>query len=182
MIQFTRKVWAGAHHFLVDNYTSAMIIGGTAGVITLGLLVPQMTITLDAHAGTASSTTAGCPSTTPVVSCVKMPDTGKPVVGQQITDNPGATPGTPWMITDSAGDPMAWGNIDGLYSGGDGGAMPGGLLCVTYGTSATVACLTPTGDLQLRKASPHGPTGPTETLTPSDIAWLHKAEKVKPGW
>jgi hypothetical protein len=85
--------------------------------------------------------------------------------------------GPQFTVEDKNGAPMAWVNLYGLYSGGDGGLMPGGLVCVTYKTSASVACLTPEGDLTLTPTGKNGPTGPARTLTPADINWLHKAEK-----
>jgi hypothetical protein len=68
---------------------------------------------------------------------------------------------------------MAWVNLYGLYSGGDGGRMPGGLACVTYGISSNAACMTPVGTLQLQPTGPAGPTAATQTLTAADIAFIH---------
>ena len=118
----------------------------------------------------------GCPSRQPVVRCILMTDAGQPQTGLQVADNPGGQPGTPFMVTDSGGAPMTWVNLYGLYSGGDGGKMPGGLVCVTYGTTAVVACLTPQGTLQLRPAGPGGPDGPAVTLRARDIRFLHRLE------
>lgn len=98
-------------------------------------------------------------------------------VGQWIQDNVPYS-STPWLVTDHMGAPMAWVNGYGLYSGGDGWKMPGGLICVSYKTSATVACLNPDGTLTLQRAGPAGPWGPRETLTPRDIAWLHQGERL----
>jgi hypothetical protein len=93
-------------------------------------------------------------------------------VGELIKEQPGADNSTPWMIEDKNGAPMAWVNLFGLYSGGDGGQMPGGLICVSYGTISTVACLTPNGTLQL--SDDNGKT--QQTLTAKDIEWIHAHE------
>ncbi len=98
--------------------------------------------------------------------------------GQQDQAAAGPAPGTPWLVTDPNGAPMAWVNLYGLYSGGDGGRMPGGLICVTWGVTASIACLTPAGTLRLQATGVHGPHGPTETLTARDIAELHLFEKA----
>src|SRR5258708_3464495 len=96
--------------------------------------------------------TTGCPVTGagPWVRCVRAPDVGQPNVGQEITAGAGADPGTPWMVTDHSGAPMAWVNLYGLYSGGDAGKMPGGLICVTNGVAATMGGLAPAGPLPVR--------------------------------
>lgn len=122
----------------------------------------------------------GCP-VAPYQRCIMMPAASTPRVGQEITAGSGSNPGTPWMITDYKGAPMAWVNWYGLYSGGDGGKMPGGLICVTYGTRSTSACLTPQGTLQLQVTGPDGPTGPVVTLTPADITYLHSLETKPAG-
>jgi hypothetical protein len=44
-------------------------------------------------------------------------------------------PGTPWLVVDKSHAPMAWVNLLGSYSGGDGGKEEGGLICVTYATA-----------------------------------------------
>ena len=131
------------------------------------------------HTPKASAAELSCPVTGAgqYVSCVRVPD-ASPEVGQQITDATGSNgcADTPWMVTDYQGAPMAWVNCYGLYSGGDGGRMPGGLICVSYGVTSYAACLTPTGTLELTPTGPHGPTGPTVTLTPADIRFLHHLE------
>jgi hypothetical protein len=99
------------------------------------------------------------------------------ITGKLQVRDPGSDTGPQFTVEDKNGAPMAWVNLYGLYSGGDGGLMPGGLVCVTYKTSASVACLTPEGDLTLTPAGKNGPAGPARTLTPADINWLHKAEK-----
>lgn len=109
-------------------------------------------------------------------SCVQVPASPDAAVGEEITAGSGNDPGTPWMVTDPSGAPMAWVNLYGLYSGGDGGKMPGGLVCVTYGTTTVVACLTPQGTLQLRPAGPDGPDGRVVTLRARDIRFLHRLE------
>lgn len=118
-----------------------------------------------------AATLVTCPPGQQAEQCLVMSDTGSAHNGQVIMDSPGAHPGTPLLITDSNGAPMAWVNLYGLYSGGDGGKMPGGLICVTYGVSSTPACLTPEGTLTLQATGPNGPTGPVETLTPALIAF-----------
>jgi hypothetical protein len=139
-------------------------------------------LTLGCTASAATSTTGPCPSAFgQYVSCVQMPaNTSTPMVGQQISTGPNSDPGTPWMVTDASGAPMAWVNLYGIYSFGNGGKDAGGLICVTYNTSAGVACLTPQGTLQLRPAGPAGPTGAMVTLTARDIRYLHWLEKVNP--
>ena len=99
------------------------------------------------------------------------------ITGKLQVRDPGSDTGPQFTVEDKNGAPMAWVNLYGLYSGGDGGLMPGGLVCVTYKTSASVACLTPEGDLTLTPTGKNGPAGPARTLTPGDINWLHKAEK-----
>lgn len=114
------------------------------------------------------TTGAGAP-----VQCVAMPAASQPEVGQEIQAGSGTDPGTPWMITDKNGAPMAWVNLYGMYSGGDGGKDPGGLICVTDGVLRTVACLTPRGTLTL--SSDGGKTH--VTLTAGDIRFLRKLER-----
>jgi len=97
-----------------------------------------------------------------------------PYDGQVIVDAPGTRLTTPWLVTDYTGAPMAWVNLFGLYSGGDGGKMAGGELGVTYGTKYVIAKLTPEGTLVLQPTGPSGPTGPPVTLTAADIEWLHR--------
>ncbi|SRR6266851_4043671 len=130
-------------------------------------------------AGTVAAVgdTTSCPGTW--VSCAAMPATPDSVVGQKIVAG-AQNPGTPWLITDKNGAPMAWVNLYGLYSGGDGNAMPGGLICVTYGVLKTSACLTPVGTLTLTPTDTSGPTGPTETLTAHDIGFVHCLELNTP--
>jgi hypothetical protein len=65
---------------------------------------------------------------------------------------------------------MAWVNLYGLYSGGDGGKDPGGLICVTDGVFTTVACLTPQGTLTLRDSIGQ------VTMSPRDVRFLHCLE------
>lgn len=126
------------------------------------------------------SATAGTPPrpATAATSPAQLVQTPPGGVGTEDEAAPGKDPGTPWMVTDPDGAPMAWVNLYGLYSGGDGGKMPGGLICVTYATAETVACLTPEGDLTLTPAGPHGATGPAQTLTPHDIWFIHKLERA----
>lgn len=109
-------------------------------------------LTLGCTASSAASSPSACPVTGAgsYQSCVQVPASGSPAVGQEITAGTGSDPGTPWMVTDPSGAPIAWVNLYGLYSGGDGGKMPGGLICVTNGVTAVVACLTPEGTLTLQ--------------------------------
>ena len=105
------------------------------------------------------------------VSCVAMPPATVPTVGQQIMDGQG-NPGTPWMVTDWHGAPMAWVNIYGFYSGGAPG-FPGGLICTTK-VLQDAACLTPdTGTLELFDSTGRNPV----KLTRADILFLHKLER-----
>lgn len=123
--------------------------------------------------GPATADAATCPVTGagPYQSCILMPSSSTPEVGQQVTTGQGANPGTPWMITDPSGAPMAWVNLYGLYSGGQPG-FPGGLICTTRGLD-NAACLTPDrGTLELFDAHGENPV----TLTRADIIWLHRHE------
>lgn len=118
--------------------------------------------------------TPACPVTGagPYQSCILMPSSSTPQVGQQVTAGQGSNPGTPWMITDPSGAPMAWVNLYGLYSGGEPG-FPGGLICTTRGL-ASAACLTPDkGTLELFDSHGKNPV----TLTRADIQWLHEHER-----
>jgi hypothetical protein len=122
----------------------------------------------------------GCPVTGagPYVSCVRAPSTSKPNVGLQITDGSGPDPGIPFMITDHLKAPLLSDSRTGLDSYGDGGAETGGSICVTYGVEATIACLTPEGNITLTPTGPHGPTGPAQTFTPRDIRFIHRLERT----
>lgn len=123
-----------------------------------------------------TSSGGGCPDA-PYVSCVQMPaNTSMPMTGQEISAGANSDPGTPWMVTDASGAPMAWVNLYGLYSGGLGGKMVGGLVCVTYGVKYSVACLTPEGTLTLQPTGPDGPTGAAATLTARDLRFVHCLE------
>lgn len=102
--------------------------------------------------------------------CVAMPATGRPRAGEEITAAAGPDPGTPWLVTDKAGAPMAWVNLDGLYSGGDGGRHPGGLICVTRGVLADAICLTPRGTVVFSQGRS------AVTLTARDVRCLHSLE------
>lgn len=149
-----------------------------AAVVTAAILLhstpPAAQIQLATRATSAAA--ASCPVTGAgnYVSCIREPDSATPNVGLEVTQGSGANPGTPIQITDHTGAPVWWVNLFGMYSGGDGGKMPGGLICVTYSVTSEAACLTPTGDLTLEATGPNGPTGPVETLTPRDIAWIHQ--------
>jgi hypothetical protein len=103
-------------------------------------------------------------------SVVRTPPGG---VGQLDIAARGSRPGTPWLVEDWHHDPMAWVNLYELASGGDGGVMPGGLVCSTFGTRA---CLTPRGQLLLWQTGPGGPAGRPVVLTAADVRWLHHAE------
>lgn len=140
-----------------------------AAVTTAMVVAIVLTFALGGNCARAAASSS-CPVTGagPYSRCIDMPASATPRVGQEITAGNGSNPGTPWMVTDSHGAPMAWVNLYGLYSGGDGGKMPGGLICVTDGTAATVACLTPEGTLQLGEGSNR------VTLTPADIRFLHR--------
>jgi len=112
-------------------------------------------------------TGAGAP-----VACVVMPPATVPTVGEQIMDSSG-NPGTPWMVTDHNGAPMAWVNIYGFYSAGAPG-FPGGLICTTK-ILQNAACLTPnTGTLELYDSTGHNPV----SLTYADIQFLHQLESL----
>lgn len=151
------------------TYTGGMRRRLTLATIAATLAIPGVVwlVTAPADANVA------CPPGQIAEQCLIMTDTGTAHNGQVIMDNPGADPGTPWMVTDSNGAPMAWVNLYGFFSGGDGGRMPGGDVCVTYGVMASVACLTPEGTLTLQATGPNGRSGPVETLTARDLAWIH---------
>lgn len=120
----------------------------------------------------ASTSPPGCPLGQPA-SCVQTPSGG---IGQELVAAAGPDTGTPWMVTDPNGLPMAWVNLYGLYSGGsNNGSGPGGLICVTNGLSKAVACLTPQGTLWLQ---PPGAAAPV-ALTARDIRYLHRLERLK---
>jgi len=109
--------------------------------------------------------------------CIQTPDSR---TGLQVTDNAGSIGqlGTPFEVTDHNGAPMAWVNITGLWSGGDGRNRDGGAICVSYKTTGAAACLLPDGDLQLTPTDASGPSGAPVTLTPRDIRWLHRRDRA----
>lgn len=119
-----------------------------------------------------TTTPAQCRGT--YVRCFLMPalDTGG--IGVEIVTNDGPNPGTPLMIEDHNGAPMFWCNLYGCYSGGDWGAEPGGLICVSNGVLANAACLTPTGTLELYRQD-----GTKQVLKSTDITWIHQQEAAQ---
>jgi hypothetical protein len=138
--------------------------GAAAAVVVLGLGM---------WAGAAVA--SGGPSCPAATSCTYQP--------QWIIDKTtGNINHAEWMVTDGYGAPMAWVNPFGFYNLGDGTSHPGERICMTYNLAADIACMTSTGTLTLTPTGPGGPTGPTMTLTARDIAWLHKAELLRPNW
>ena len=73
--------------------------------------------------------------------------------------------------------PMLWDGCVGLMSGGDGGKLAGGRVCVTY-YLLPINCMTVYGTQQMTPTGPSGPTGPTQTWRPSDVAYVQALERV----
>ena len=73
--------------------------------------------------------------------------------------------------------PMLWDGCVGLMSGGDGGKLAGGRVCVTY-YLLPINCLSVYGTLQMTPTGPNGPTGPTQTWRPSDVAYVQAMERA----
>lgn len=144
--------------WVIGLVMGALIVAGFAG----GRPVQAATTTV-----CGPLTGAGAP-----VKCVNMPTTSLARVGMQITTGKGTGTATQFLILDPNKAPMAWNNLFGWYTGGDGGAMPGGLICVTYGVSSCAAALTPTGTLVLQATGPDGPTGPPVALTADQLTRL----------
>jgi hypothetical protein len=134
-----------------------------------------LTVVLLATLGTAVGLylTAPIANGASVSSCTPQMNVQTCVIGKETILDPGSDTGTQWQVLDKNGAPMAWVNLYGLYSGGLGNRMPGGLICVTYGVWQNAACMTPAGNLELTPTSPNGNTGPKEILTPGDIAYVH---------
>lgn len=147
--------------------------GTVAAVAALGILGWQQSqiSRLEARPAVTVRTSAATAPRCPLAArqCVTTPPGG---IGQADIAAGGNHPGTPWIVADPHGAPMAWVNLYGLYSGGDGGKMPGGLICSTYGVAGCAAELTPTGQLVLRSATPRGLEGKPATLTARVLAWL----------
>jgi len=131
---------------------------------------------------TGASADTTCPTAFgSYVSCVQMPaNTSTPMVGEEITAGANSAVGTPWMVTDASGAPMAWLDLYGLYAFGNGGKDAGGMICSTYVFQAWVACLTPEGTLSLTPTGPDGLTGSAVTLTARDVSFLHCLEHSTP--
>lgn len=94
-------------------------------------------------------------------------------VGLRIVDNRGnlGQLGTPLEVDDWHHDPMAWVNLQGLWSGGNGQVRQGGNIYVSWRTSSYAAMLAANGTLTLRPCNASR-CGRPETLTPRMIAFL----------
>lgn len=142
----------------------------------LGLAMWTFTVPLWLTGQASGQTGPQCPDQ-PAVRCIVMPTSDTtPYVGQEIATGNGSQPGTPWMVTDHNGLPMAWVNLYGLYSGGNGGKTVGGEICITLGIDRKQICMEPQGTLVIYDSAGANPV----TLTRQDILYLHQLEGISP--
>jgi len=126
---------------------------------------------------TGASADTTCPTSFgSYVACVQMPaNMSTPMIGEEISTGANSDPGTPWMVTDASGAPMAYVNLYGFYSFGAPGGQ-GGLICSTR-LWVAAACLTPnTGTVELFDVNGANP----QVLTYGDVAFLHCLEHSTP--